>query len=196
MAVHTVVETSKLAAVRGGAHIWSLIAEEEIDNGQYGYVDTLDTEVEGQETYTFGTFDASSLNKHRLVLVANPEWSYDECKRINQALSNYTNAAGVPFRGFDLIEGDVFAVSEDGFETSASDSEIKEKYYVIPVADTRKWKVVKTEAEAKDSGFIGIIDGAVKRGGGWTAKNKTVYGRPYTMYWIRVLKNTALPDAE
>ena len=75
---YTVVETSKLAAVRGGAHIYSVIADEAIQNGSIGYVGMLAKGVEGQETYEFGIFDENTIGKKKAVLVANPEWDYDE----------------------------------------------------------------------------------------------------------------------
>lgn len=185
---YTVVETSKLAAVRGGAHIYSVISDEEIQNGHIGYVGMLAKDVEGQETYEFGIFDEATLGKKKVVLVADPEWDYDECKRSNQALYNYINKAEVPFRAFDLIENDVFAISASGFDASGVDA-IEADQYVIPVADTTTLKVVATEEETADAGFVGIIEGTVKRSHGWTAKNGTVYGRPSVMYWVRVLKN-------
>lgn len=186
---YTVVETSKLAAVRGGAHIYSVISDEEIQNGHIGYVGLLAEDVEGQETYEFGIFDDATLGKKKVVLVANPEWDYDECKRTNQALYNYINKSDVPFRAFDLIDNDVFAISAPGFDASGVDA-IERGQYVIPVAGETTLKIVATEDETAGAGFVGIIEGTVKRSHGWTAKNGTVYGRPSVMYWVRVLKNS------
>ena len=193
---YTIAETSRLAAVRGGAHIWSMIADEDIENGQYGYVGTMSKDEEGHEVYEFKTFDTSALNKHRVVLVAHPEWNYETDSLTNQALGNYINAAGIPFRAFDLIPGDIFAVSENGFDTSGSSSQIEAGYYVTTKEDDRKWKVVKTEDETKGSAFVGIVDEIVVRGGGYTAKNKTQYGRTYKMVRVRVIKNDIVADAE
>ena len=188
---YTVVETSKLAAVRGGGHIYSVIADEDIQNGHIGYVGMLAEGVEGQETYEFGIFDAETLGKKKAVLVANPEWDYDECKKTNQALYNYINKADVPFRAYDLADNDVFAVSAPGFDSTGVAS-IEKGQYVILAADATTMKIVATEAETEGKGFVGVIEGTVKRSHGWTAKNGTTYGRPSVMYWVRVIRNAVV----
>ena len=185
---YTVVETSKLAAVRGGAHIYSVISDEDIQNGHIGYIGLLSDEVEGQETYEFGVFDANTVGKKRVVLVANPEWDYDECRKTNQALYNYINKAGVAFRAFDLIDGDKFAISASGFDASGVES-IEKGQYVVVAADATTLKIVASEDETADEGFVGVIEGMAKRGQGWTSKNGTTYGRPSVVYWVRVIKN-------
>lgn len=188
---YTVVETSKLAAVRGGAHIYSLICDEDIQNGHIGYVGLLADSVEGQETYEFGIFDEATLGKRKAVLVAHPEWNYDECNRKNQALYNFINEAGVAFRGFDLTYGDVFAVTEGAFDTTGVGT-IEKDQYVILAAGTTTMKIVATEAETAGVGFVGIIEGKAKRGQGWVAKGGQAYGRPYDVYFVRVLKNEVI----
>lgn len=185
---YTVVETSKLAAVHGGAHLYSVISDEDIQNGSIGFIGLRAKDVEGQETYEFGVYDADTLGKKKAVLVANPEWDYDECHRTNQALYNYINEAGKVFRAYDLIDNDKFALSASGFDASGVDS-IEEDQYVILAADATTLKIVATEAETEGAGFVGIIEGKAKRGYGWTAKNGKTYGRPSVVYWVRVLKN-------
>lgn len=185
---YTIVETSKLAAVRGGGHLYSLIADTDIENGSIGYVGDLAESVEGMETHEFGTFDADTLGKKRAVLVANPEWDYDECSRAKQALNQYINKAGVPFRAYDLEHDGEFMLSATGFDATGVDA-IEKGQYVILAADSTKLKIVATEAETVDCAFVGKIEKSVKRGYGWTAKNGSVYGKPYTMYLVHILKN-------
>lgn len=191
---YTVVETSKLAAVYGGAHIYSAVSDEDIQNGSIGYIGLRAKNVEGQETYEFGIFDEDTLGKKKAVLVANPEGDYDECHRTNQALYNYINEAGKVFRAYDLIYNDKFALSESGFDTSGVES-IEEDQYVILTADSTTLKIVETEDETDGAGFVGIIEGKAKRGHGWTAKNGKTYGRPSVIYWVRVLKNEVVSTA-
>ena len=49
---YTVVETSKIAAVRAG-HLYSLITDVDVENGHIGYVGDLAADVEGLETHEF-----------------------------------------------------------------------------------------------------------------------------------------------
>lgn len=185
---YTVVETSKLAAVRGGGHIYSLISDDDVQNGHIGYVGDLADEVQGQETYEFGVFDADTINKKRAVLVANPEWDYDESRRTNQALYNFINKADEPFRCFSLIEGDVFAVSAKGFNATGVDA-IEKGQYVILEAGKTTLKIVETEEETDGYGFVGQIGDPVKRGLGFTSVNGQTYGRPSTMYFVHIKRN-------
>lgn len=185
---YTVVETSKLAAVHGGGHIYSLISDDDVQNGHIGYVGDLAEDVQGQETYEFGVFDSDTINAKRAVLVANPEWDYDESKRTNQALYNYINKAGEPFRAYSLIEGDVFAVSATGFDATGV-SAITKGQYAILAADKTTLKIVATEAETAGYGFVVKIGDSVKRGIGYTNVGGQTYGRPSTMYWVHVKRN-------
>ena len=108
---YTVVETSKIAAVRGGGHLHTLIADVDVENGHICYVGDLAADVEGVETHEYEAPTTALINKRKVVLVANPEWSYDECRKSNQALFNYINEAGRPFRAYDLFAEDQYAVS-------------------------------------------------------------------------------------
>lgn len=180
---YTVVETSKLAAVRGGGHIYSLIADEDVQNGHIGYVGDLADDAEGLEIHEFLAPTTALINKDRVVLVANPEWDYDETRRSNQALYNYINIAGKAFRAYDLIAHDVFADSKEGFN-----GEPEVGKYVIAEADKTTLKVVE-EGETAGQGFYGKIIGTAQRGLGWTTKGGTVYGRPYIVYFVEVKRN-------
>ena len=185
---YTVVETSKLAAVKGGGHLYSLISDEDIQNGHIGYVGDLAGDVQGQETYEFGVFDADTINAKRAVLIAHPEWDYDESKKTNQALYNYINKADEPFRAYSLIDGDVYAVSATGFNATGV-SEIKKGQYAILEAGKTTLKIVATEAETAGCGFVAQIGDSVKRGLGFTTVKGQTYGRPSTMYWVHIKRN-------
>ena len=185
---YTVVETSKLAAVHGGGHIYSLISDDDVQNGHIGYVGDLAEDVQGQETHEFGVFDADTINAKRAVLVANSEWDYDESKRTNQALYNYINKADEPFRAYSLIDGDAFAVSATGFNATGVDAIEKGQYAILEAGETTL-KIVETEAETAGYGFVVQIGDSVKRGLGFTTVGGQTYGRPSTMYWVHVKRN-------
>lgn len=189
----TIVDTSNLAAVRGGAHIYSLVADEDIQNGSIGYVGVPAEEFEGVETYEFGVFDKDTLNQKKAVLVANPEWNYED-GLAKQALSKYTNKAGVPFVALDLVEGDKFRLSEEGFDATGVDALEKGQFVVLTAGDT-KLKVVATEAETEGCGFVGRIDYMAKTGYGWITKSNTVYGMPINMWMVKVIKNERVAKA-
>lgn len=195
---YTVVETSKVAAVRGGGHLYSLISDEDVQNGSIGYVGNVATDEDGGmeslEIHEFEAPSAENIGKQRVVLVANPEWDYDETRKSNQAMYRYVNQAGTAFRAYDLTAHDVFALSKEGFNTGAADAgtgktpdpEIGK--YVIAEAGKTTLKVVEESAATGES-FYGRIIGSAQRGLGWTTKNGRMYGHPYTVYFVEVLRN-------
>lgn len=188
---YPVVETGKLAAVRGGAHIYSLIAEDDVPNGAVGYVGDLAEDVQGQETHEFGVFDSTTIGKKKVVLVANPEWSYEECYRDRQALNNYTNEAGKVFRAFDLTYNDEFKVSEPALDLGELD-EVEVGMYVILEEEKVTLKVVEDDDESLATApFIGIIEFIKEKGFGFLNKSDIPVGKKIKMYNVRVLKNEA-----
>lgn len=183
---YTVVETSKIAAVRGGGHMYSLISDVDVENGHIGYVGDMAADVEGIETHEFLAPTADLINKSKVILVANPEWDYDECKRSNQALYNFVNEAERPFRGYDLMAHDMYAVTAGGID--AGEDEIEIGKYVIAQDGKTTVKMVD-EADIAGQGFYGKIVGSAKRGLGWTVKSGATYGHPYVVYFIEILRN-------
>lgn len=184
---YTVVETSKIAAVRGGGHLYSLIADVDVENGHIGYVGDLAADVEGLEIHEFLAPTADLIGKDRVVLIANPEWDYDETLRENQALYNYINKADRPFRAYDLIAHDWFGVSKEGINYGTNDAPEIGKYVIVEAGKTTLKMVEK--ADTNGQGFVGVIRGSAKRGLGWKTEGGKQYGRPYVLYFIEVLRN-------
>ena len=158
-----------------------------MENGHIGYVGDLATDVEGLETHEFLAPTADLIGKDRVVLVANPEWDYDETRRTNQALYNYINEADRPFRGYDLIAHDVYAVSKEGINFGSADAPEVGKYVIAEAGKTTVKMVEK--ADTTGQGFVGKIIGTAKRGLGWKTEGGKQYGRPYIIYFIEILRN-------
>jgi hypothetical protein len=108
--VHTVCETTNLRCVHYAERIWDAVANFDVDNGTFGYLDGL--KVEGGVIYNFvtGTKEGSAV-----VMAHNPEWTEDTCRRTNQRKDKFYIKANVPFRAYTLHEGDEFAVSTEAF---------------------------------------------------------------------------------
>ena len=182
---YPVVETSKIAAVRGGGHIYSLIAETNIANGSVGYVGALDTDVEGVETREYLEPATAILNTQKLVLIANPEWSYQTGMQY-QAPDQFVNPAGIPFRAFDLMAGDVFAISAEGLNDP--DDALAVGKYLIP-ADGENFLTVVDLADTESQGFAAKIIATVQRGYGFSNANGATFGSTKTMYLVEVMRN-------
>lgn len=184
---YTVVETSKIAAVRGGGHNYSLICEDDVMNGALGFVGDLSEEVDGLETHEFLIPSKLTINKGKVILVANPEWDYDETSRTNQALYNYINEAGKIFRGYDLMAHDVFALSVGGFNLGGKTAPESGDYVILEEGKTTL--KIANATEIAGQGFYGKVIGSAKRGLGWKTAGGKVFGRPYIVYFVEVLRN-------
>lgn len=184
---YPVVELTKVAAIYGGGHIHSLISDTEVTNGAFGYVGDISEDVDGMETYEFEAPSATYINKSRVVVVANPEWKYDESERTNQALYNYTNEAGKILRAYDLMSGDEIGLSIDGFALNG-DAEPKKGDYVILAAGSTKPKIVAASGISGQF-FYGKIVGSAVKGQTFTTKGGKTFGNAYTMYYIRIFCN-------
>lgn len=108
--IHTVAETTNLRCVHYAERIWDAIADFDVDNGTFGYLDGVKTE--GGVIYNFvkGTKDGAFV-----TMAHNPEWTEDTSRMTNQRKDKFFIPAGVTFRAYTLHEGDEFALSAEGF---------------------------------------------------------------------------------
>ena len=88
---YMVVETTLV----DGARLFSLQSTKDLQNGAVvGKGDLVTGERE-----IYNAIDEVTDGKY---LVANPAWSYDDSRLVNQNEENYVNEAGVPFRAYRL----------------------------------------------------------------------------------------------
>jgi hypothetical protein len=78
----------------------------------------------------------------------------------------------------------MYAVSAPGID---ADEPVVGKYVIL--ADGKTTVKMVEEAATAGQGFVGRIIGSAKRGLGWTTKGGRVYGRPYIVYFIEILRN-------
>lgn len=110
MAVHTVCETTNLRATHYAARIFDCVADVDIDNGTFGYMDEL---AEGySHVYNFKT---GTKEGKQVVIAHNPEWTEDTSNRLNQRKDKFFIPAGTVFRAFVIDELDEVALSAEGF---------------------------------------------------------------------------------
>lgn len=134
---HAVAFPSKLVAQNGGEHIYNIQLESDTDNGNLvarGEFLDLDLYKEGSVTSFTGKIQKQAANGNWYVEVVDPgdalfvymqafiaeDWTNSFKKE-----SNFYNLKGETVRGYALHKGDVFEVSELGFDgTPAAGSEI------------------------------------------------------------------------
>jgi hypothetical protein len=125
---HAVAWPSKLVAQNGGEHIYNIELETDTDNGNLvargDFID-LDLYKEAAVTTFAGKIQKQAANGNYYVEVVTPgdalfvymqPYIEEEWTNTFQKESNFYNPAGDTVRGYALHEGDVFEVSEAGFE--------------------------------------------------------------------------------
>lgn len=109
MAKYTVFESTNMASTRYAERIFDAVADKDIENGTFGYLDGL---ADG-ETVIYN-FVAGYKKGEDIVVVDNPAWTEDESRITNQRRDKYINEAGVPFRVRSIKKRDEFSVTIEG----------------------------------------------------------------------------------
>ena len=149
MAKHIVCNTGKLQATYGGAHLLSVRANIDLDNGMIVAVKQL---VEGeQEIYEVAT----PTDGDAVVLIKQDELIYDTSSKSAQDLYNFYNPAGLTTRAYELKEGfDTFDVSDYAI-TPLATAVVKGNLVVHD--GTCKFKELAKGTDTAIYGFVGEI---------------------------------------
>ena len=117
---HGVVRTDRMYGTDVAANLASVkymgtgAAEAAIDNG---CVVALNGLMDGQREVYKGVTPAANTEKGKIALIATPEVMYDERKK---NLEEFENEAGTVCRAYILHENDIFSVTADVLDASAS----------------------------------------------------------------------------
>lgn len=121
-----------------GCPCFSLQATADIQNGAVVGKGDL---VTGEDSIYTALDDYSA----GIYLVANPAWSYDTSRKVNQNEENYINKAGIPFRAYGLKKDNKYTIGNVPVTLEVGDFvEYKDGAYAKATGDT-KLKVVYIE---------------------------------------------------
>lgn len=175
-----VVRLDSLAAVYGGGHIYSVQANEVVQNGSVGVVGNLLTGEREVRSFDKPT----DLATAKATLVAQDEIMYDQTRRSQNNLTNFSIPADTAFRAYDLVVGDIFSVSKDGIDALATDVVVGNKVVLkVGTYDLAEAASVTTER------FVGRIEAVEKIGTTTVVGAPGVVGGVIDMVVIRVEKN-------
>lgn len=110
----------------GGGRIYSVVCDEDLENGMIGTVGKLVTGEKELRRFEKVT-DITSPNE--LVIISNPEVLYDESPS-KRRLESYFIPANTPARAYSLALGDEFDVSIDAIE-ALNDVPVVGNYVVL-----------------------------------------------------------------
>lgn len=129
-----------------------------------------------------------------VFLVANPAWSYDDCRAENQNECNYINAANKPFRGYQLNKYDKFGVESYGISNNTS---LAVGDYVVADGTTVKLKDVGTSMpDLSAVGFVGKVVEIENYGFNYTTGTAGTVGVIGKKTIIEVVQNVDIISAD
>lgn len=174
MAIYGVFESTNMASTkRGGARIYDVIADVDLENGMFGYLDDL---ADGERNvYKFVLGEKSGADP---IVIDQPVWSYENDRKSKQRRENFNVPAGTICRARQVVKGDDFAISKE-CTTVPNDIEV-DKYLSIDTSG----KLIAS-ATKPTSGFVAKVQ--LKK-----VFNDTVYapakvwGQPISMYECKV----------
>lgn len=172
MTVHAVCETTNLRAVHYAERIFDAVADVDIDNGTFGYLDGLADGYSHIYNFKKGTKDGAFV-----VMAHNPEWTEDTSRMTNQRKDKFYIPAGTPFRAYVIRRDDEVALSKEGFTGKPE----VDKY--VSISDEGKLTVADTPAEGA------VMVGQIKRKrqvGSTLVTGVRTYGYSRMMYEVKV----------
>ena len=174
---YTVFESTNMSSTyRGGERIYDVVADTDIENGTFGYIEELD---EGQEViYKFVKgYKAGAI----LVVADNQAWNYDTSRITNQRRDKFVNEAGKAFTARAVKVQDEFGISADGF-TKATQKTVKRD--VFATIDETTGKLVATTTKPASGFYVKVQTTSLR--GGELATPANNYGYVRTMYICKV----------
>lgn len=177
-----VVRLDSLTAVYGGAHIYSVQANEDVQNGSVGVVGNLLTGEREVRAFNKPT----DLTTDKATLVAQDEINYEQTRRSQNNLTNFKIKAGTPFRTYDLVTGDIFSVSKDAIEALNAETGVVVGNKVTLKANSYN---LAEKASVTTERFVGRIEAIEQIGTTTTIGAPGVIGGVIDLVVIRVEKN-------
>ena len=176
MAKYTVFESVNMGSTHYAERIFDAVAETDIENGTFGYLDGL---ADG-ETHVY-KFKAGYKEGERVVVADNPAWTEDTCRITNQRRDKYINEAGKRFRVRVVKDLDEFGITIEGV-TGATQEKMKKDAYVS--IDTSTGKLVAAQ-EAPSEVFSGQVM-RERMMGGTLVTTAHEYGYSQKIYEVKV----------
>lgn len=175
---YTVFESTNMnSSYRGGERIFDAIADVDIENGTFGYLNGLKTGYTNVYNFVKGTSSGKEV-----VVADNPAWSEDTSRITNQRRDKYIIPAGTVFRVRVVKFDDEFGITIDGV-TSASQANMDVGAYVT--IDSSTGKLVAAASPASTP----VMEATVMRKrvvGGTLATAAHNYGYSVNMFECKV----------
>ncbi|MCM1223046.1 MAG: hypothetical protein NC548_52200 [Lachnospiraceae bacterium] len=178
MATYTVFESVNMASTKYAERIFDCIAEEDIENGTFGYLNGL---ADG-ETNVYN-FKKGTKSGETVIVADQPAWSENTSLTSNQRRDKFIIEAGTRFRVRVVKKNDEFGITAEGV-TTATQNKFNVGAYVTIDASTGK--LVASETAPAASAVMGAIVERKRTMGGTLATTAHNYGYSRVIYECRV----------
>ena len=105
--IHGVFESTNMASTHYAERIFDCVAAKDVENGMFGYMDGLADGFDNIYNFVVG----APTGGETVVVVDQPAWDVDECRRSNQRRDKFFIPAGTPFRVRVMKVNDEFGVN-------------------------------------------------------------------------------------
>ena len=176
MAIYTVFESVNMGSTRYAERIFDAVADVDVENGTFGYLDGL---ADG-ETHVYN-FKAGTKAGEKIVVADNPAWNEDSSRTVNQRKDKYIIPAGTKFRVRVVKVNDEFGITVEGI-TAASRAKMAVGAYLTIDATG---KLVAADAASEGAVMEAVVERQRMVGGSLVTAAHT-YGYSKVMYEARI----------
>lgn len=156
---YMVARTSKLKSTEVG-HIYDVINEDnDLEQGMNIKVGAYTGNI--SDGHQLRTCDYAAI-KDKIAFICDVPLLYRDFEKSDQFEWKYINKAKKRTRAYEIVEDDVFGISDYGFTTFVDDEKGIEINQFVVVDGAGKYKALATEPSATDYGFIGQVIGFEK----------------------------------
>lgn len=178
MAKYCVFESTNMKSSRFAERIFDAVAEEDIENGTFGYLG--DQEEEGSHVYKF---NKGSKVGETVVVADQPAWKEDYRRTADMRRDKFIIPAGTRFRVRVVAKNDEFAITIEGV---THDTRNKMKIGAYLTIDETTGKLVAAETDAEDTSVMKAVVERKRIVGGTLATAANNYGYANEMFTARV----------
>lgn len=181
MAVYAVFESVNMGSTHYAERVFDAVAETDIENGTFGYLDGLAT----GETNVYN-FKAGTKNGETVVVVDQPAWTEDTSRITNQRKDKFIIQAGTKFRVRVVKKNDEFGITAEGI-TAATRGNLDTGVFLT--IDSTTGKLVAAVASAVTNESSPVMEAEVMRKrtiGGTLSTAAHTYGYAKVMYEAKI----------
>lgn len=178
MAKYTVFESTNMKSSRFAERIFDCVAEEDIENGTFGYLG--DQAEEGGHIYKF---EKGFKAGEPVVVADQPAWEEDYRRTADMRRDKFVIKAGTPFRVRVVAKNDEFAITVEGV-TPATRELMKVGAFLT--IDNTTGKLVAADAAAEGDQVMEAVVERKRIVGGTLATAAHNYGYANEMFTARV----------